>query len=262
MQAYRPLGVVPTMGNLHEGHMSLIKHAQKENATVAVSIFVNPNQFGPNEDFSIYPRNIESDLSALNDASVDIVFVPSIDEMYPKGFDTSIDMGIVATRLEGEFRPSHFSGVATVLCKLISISRPDKIYFGQKDAQQCLMVKKLNADLNLGSEVVILPTLRDSDGLAISSRIIQLTQIQRKAAVVLYESLCLANNLWHDKTKDIKHIKLKMRKLISRQPLANIDYISIANAETLEELNHKLTPAIVLVAARIGHTRLIDNIIV
>ena len=142
------------------------------------------------------------------------------------------------------------------------MSRPSNIYLGQKDAQQCLVIKKLNDDLNLGSEVVILPTIRDSDGLAISSRNIQLTEIQREAAVVLYESLCLAKNLWHDETKNIEHIKLQMRKVIYKQPLANIDYISIANAETLEELNHKLTPAIVLVAARIGHTRLIDNIIV
>ena len=262
MQSHRPLGLVPTMGNLHEGHMSLIKRAKKDNVIVAVSIFVNPNQFGPTEDFSTYPRNIKYDLAILKDANVDIVFIPSIEEMYPKGFDTSIDVGPIATRLEGEFRPSHFSGVATILCQLISMSRPSNIYLGQKDVQQCLVIKKLNDDLNLGTEVVILPTIRDSDGLAISSRNIQLTEIQRKAAVVLHESLCLAKNLWHDETKNIVHIKLQMRKVIYKQPLANIDYISIANAGTLEELNHKLTPAIVLVAARIGHTRLIDNIIV
>lgn len=261
VQSPRPMGLVPTMGNLHKGHMSLIKHAQKDNASVAVSIFVNPNQFGSTEDFSTYPRNIKSDLDILKDANVDIVFIPSIQEMYPKGFAASIDVGLIATRLEGEFRPSHFNGVATVLCKLISMSRPNNIYLGQKDAQQCLVIKKLNDDLNLGTQVVILPTIRDDDGLAISSRNIHLSESQRKAAVILHESLHVAKNLWHDETKNIEHIKLQMCKVIHTQPLANIDYISIANVETLEELKHKLTPAIALGAIRIGHTRLIDNII-
>ena len=166
----KPLGLVPTMGFLHDGHRALVKRARAENATVVTSIFVNPTQFGPSEDFASYPKSMEADLAILESEGVDFVLAPSVDEVYPTGFSAYIDVGPIGERLEGEHRPDHFRGVATVVCKLLSTVRPDKVYFGQKDAQQCLVIKRLNTDLNLGAEVVVVPTVRESDGLALSSR--------------------------------------------------------------------------------------------
>ena len=195
--ATKPLGLVPTMGYLHEGHLSLVRRCRVDNSTAVASIFVNPTQFGPREDLSTYPRDMEGDLAKLRAEGNDIVFAPSATEIYPTGFDTTIDVGDIARRLEGEHRPGHFHGVATVVCKLLTIVRPDNVYFGQKDAQQCLVIKRMNADLNLGANVVVLPTIRDPDGLALSSRNAYLSPDQRESALSLYESLKLAETALH-----------------------------------------------------------------
>lgn len=255
----RPLGLVPTMGALHAGHRSLLDCARFENSTMAGSIFVNPTQFGPAEDFSTYPRDRASDLAMMEETGVDLLFAPSVDEMYPEGFDTSIDVGRIARRLEGDHRSGHFLGVATVVCKLLSIARPERAYFGQKDAQQNLVIKRLSTDLNLGAEIVVCPTVREPDGLALSSRNKYLSPAEREAATVLYRSLMLAEDLG---TSDVKVIRRRMRGLIDTEPLATADYVSVADAETLEELDVVDRPALVSVAVHIGETRLIDNILI
>ena len=260
--AEKPLGLVPTMGFLHEGHMELVRRAREENATAAVSIFVNPTQFGPSEDFATYPRDMDSDLAKLREAGVDLVFAPPVEEVYPPGFDTYIDVGRIGERLEGEHRAGHFRGVATVVCKLLTIVRPDRAYFGQKDAQQCLVVKRLNDDLNLGSEIVVCPTVRDTDGLALSSRNVYLSATEREAALSLYGSLRLAQDMHSQGETDAASIRQRMRRLITESPLAGIDYISIADADNLAELDTIDRPALVSLAVRIGKTRLIDNVII
>ena len=257
--AKRPLGLVPTMGALHAGHHSLLDRARSDNSTVAASIFVNPTQFGPAEDFSTYPRDQVSDLAVMEGTGVDLLFTPSVEEIYPEGFDTSIDVGRIAKRLEGEHRPGHLLGVATVVCKLLSIARPDRAYFGQKDAQQSLVIKRLNVDLNLGAQIVVCPTIREADGLALSSRNKHLGQMEREAATVLYRSLQLAEDLG---TSDAREIRRRMHDLIDTEPLATADYVSVADAETLEELDVVDRPALVSVAVHIGGTRLIDNILI
>ena len=257
--AKRPLGLVPTMGALHAGHRSLLDRARSDNSTLAATIFVNPTQFGPSEDFSEYPRDRERDLAIMDDAGVDLLFTPSVEEMYPEGFDTSVDVGRVAERLEGEHRPGHFLGVATVVCKLLSIARPDRTYFGQKDVQQSLVIKRLNSDLNLGAKIVVCPTIREPDGLALSSRNEYLSPAERKAATVLYRSLKLAEDLG---TSDANEIRRRMHNLIDDEPLAVADYVSVADAETLEELDVVDRPALVSLAVNIGETRLIDNILI
>ena len=257
----RPLGLVPTMGLLHEGHMALVHRARSENATLAASIFVNPAQFGPHEDYSTYPRDMDADLSRLEGAGVDLVFAPQAEEMYPDDYETYVDVGLLADGLEGKARPGHFRGVATVVCKLLTIMRPDRAYFGQKDAQQCLVVKQLNTDFNLGAEIVVVPTVREADGLALSSRNMYLRPDERRAALVLYQSLRLAQSLWEDGTVDALEIRRQMLELIESERLAGVDYVSVADAATLEELDtlgHG--PALVSLAVRIGKARLIDNI--
>ena len=260
-RAQKPLGLVPTMGFLHEGHMALVRRARAENATAVVSIFVNPTQFAPNEDFLAYPRDMDADLTKLESAGVDIVFAPTVDEVYPAGFDTHVDVGSIGARLEGESRAGHFQGVATVVCKLLAIVRPDRAYFGQKDAQQCLVVKRLNADLNLGAKIVVCPTVRDADGLALSSRNVYLSAEEREAALSLHKSLVLAQELYQSGVKDANEIRERIRRLIGEQPLARIDYISVADAENLRELEVIDDAALVSLAVRVGRTRLIDNVI-
>ena len=260
-QVEKPLGLVPTMGFLHEGHMALVRRCRSENATAAASIFVNPTQFGPNEDFSSYPRDMDSDLAKLEGAGVDLVFAPPVEEVYPPGFDTYIDVGRIGERLEGEHRAGHFQGVATVVCKLLTIVRPDRAYFGQKDAQQCLVVKRLNDDLNLGAEIVVCPTVRDTDGLALSSRNVYLSDAEREAALSLSRSLRLAQRLKSEGATDASMIRQRMRQVITRYPIASIDYISIADADNLSELDVIDRSALVSLAVRIGKTRLIDNVI-
>jgi len=257
--AVRPLGLVPTMGYLHEGHMSLARRARADNATVSASIFVNPTQFAPNEDLAAYPRDMDGDLAKLEEAGVDLVFAPAPQEVYPAGFDTRVDVGEIAAKLEGASRPDHFRGVATVVCKLLTIVRPDKVYFGQKDAQQCLVIKRLNADLNLGAEVVVIPTIRDSDGLALSSRNAYLRDGDRESALTLSRSLNLAREMHQSEILNAKKISAQMRNLIESEPRTSVDYISISDAETLDELDIIDRPALVSLAVRIGDVRLIDN---
>ncbi|MBI4180681.1 MAG: pantoate--beta-alanine ligase [Chloroflexi bacterium] len=257
-----PVGFVPTMGFLHNGHLELVRRAKAENSSVVVSIFVNPTQFGPQEDFESYPRDLPRDLAMLETVKTDLVFVPSADEMYPPQFDSWVNVEGVTERLEGAIRPGHFKGVATVVAKLFNIVQPTKAYFGQKDAQQVVVIKKMLADLNMNLEVVTVPTVREPDGLAMSSRNTYLKPDERQAAVVLYQALTLAQGLWRKGEKDAGRIRQVMREFIQQQPLAGkIDYISITNAETLRELDIIKPPAIVLLAVKIGKPRLIDNIV-
>ena len=257
----RPLGLVPTMGFLHEGHLSLVRRARADNSTAAASIFVNPTQFGENEDLSTYPRDMEGDLEKLRREGVDLVFAPSASEVYPPGFDTSIDVGDVARRLEGEHRPGHFTGVATVVCKLLTVVRPDNVYFGQKDAQQCLVIKRLNDDLNLGANVVVMPTVRDPDGLALSSRNAYLTPEDRQSALSLSRALRFAETMCEEGVRNAATIRSQMMMVLNTQPSASIDYVSIADAETLEEMTTIDRPALVSLAVRVGAVRLIDNVV-
>ena len=257
----RPLGLVPTMGYLHEGHLSLVRRCREDNATAVASIFVNPTQFGPSEDLSTYPRDMEGDLSKLKAEGVDLVFAPGASEMYPEGFDTTIDVGDIARRLEGEHRPGHFQGVATVVCKLLTIVRPDNVYFGQKDAQQCLVIKRLNADLDLGAEVIVLPTVRDPDGLAMSSRNAYLSDEDREAALSLYRGLSLVESLYADGVRDANVMRRDMLALLESEPAASVEYVSVADAGTLEELESVDRSALVSMAVRIGRVRLIDNVV-
>ena len=257
----RPLGLVPTMGYLHEGHLSLVRRARTDNATAAASIFVNPTQFGENEDLSTYPRDMDGDLEKLEREGVDLVFAPAAAEMYPRGFDTSIDVGAIARRLEGEHRPGHFAGVATVVCKLLTITRPDNVYFGQKDAQQRLVIERLNDDLNLGANVVALPTVRDADGLALSSRNAYLTDDERQPALSLIRALRLAESLYDVGVRDAETIRHQMRQALATEPRASVEYVSIADARTLTELMYIERPALVSLAVRVGAVRLIDNVV-
>lgn len=257
----RPLGFVPTMGYLHDGHLSLIRRAQKDNRVTVVSIFVNPTQFGPQEDFARYPRDPEHDLDLLRKEDVGIVFMPHPEEMYPSGFDSWVEVGGITDKLEGKARPGHFRGVTTVLTKLFNIIHPDRAYFGRKDAQQALVVKKMVTDLNMGIDIITLPTIREPDGLALSSRNSYLAPHERQAATVIYQSLLLARKLYEEGTTSAEVIKKAMAQLISTEPLATIDYVAITSVETLEELDKLHPPALVLVAVRIGGTRLIDNIL-
>jgi len=260
-QLTAPLGFVPTMGYLHEGHLALVRRAKAGNPTVAVSIFVNPTQFGPKEDFARYPRDPERDLALLEKEGADIVFMPSAEEIYPPNFNSWVEVGKITEKLEGAARPGHFRGVATVVARLFDIVRPDKAYFGQKDAQQLLVIKKMASDLDMSIEIIAVPTVREPDGLAMSSRNSYLNAEERKQAVVLYQALTLAQRLYADGEKDAKAILKQMTALIRKQPLADIEYISIADAETLDELDRVKPPALISMAVRLGKTRLIDNVV-
>ncbi|MCD6452786.1 MAG: pantoate--beta-alanine ligase [Dehalococcoidales bacterium] len=256
-----PVGFVPTMGYLHEGHLSLVRVAREENTSVVVSIFVNPTQFGPQEDLTSYPRNTKRDLELLAKETVDVVFIPEASEMYPGSYSTWVEVDRLTQRLEGASRPSHFKGVTTVVAKLFNIIQPTQAYFGQKDAQQIAVIKRMVADLNMNLKIVTAPTVREPDGLAMSSRNSYLNPQERQAAVVLYQALCLAQQLWSQGEKNAPRICQEMINLIQKQPLASIDYISVADAETLNELDTISSPALVSLAVGIGKTRLIDNIV-
>ena len=261
MKSLGSVGFVPTMGYLHDGHLALVKQARDDNSVVIASIFVNPAQFGPTEDLKTYPRNTERDLAMLRKERTDIVFMPPAEEMYPEGFNSWIEVENVTDRLEGSCRPGHFKGVATVVAKLFNIVEPSRAYFGQKDAQQALVIKKMVADLNMNLEVIVAPTVRESDGLAMSSRNVNLNPQERQAATVLFKALTLARNLWGKGERNAGHIRREMTSLISKEPLAKIEYVSIADAETLEELTEIDKPALASLAVRIGKTRLIDNML-
>ncbi len=255
------VGLVPTMGYLHEGHLALVKQARAENSAVVVSIFVNPPQFGSGEDLTTYPRDLHRDLELLEGEKTDIVFIPSDAEMYPSGFSSWVDVEKVTERLEGASRPGHFRGVATVCAKLFNIVQPTRAYFGQKDAQQVIVIKRMVADLNMNLEIVVVPTVRESNGLAVSSRNVYLSPEERQAATVLFKALSLAKQLWQGGEKNADKIRQQMTSLIQKEPLAQIDYVSIANSNTLEELKHINCPALASLAVRIGKARLIDNVI-
>jgi pantoate--beta-alanine ligase len=255
------VGFVPTMGYLHEGHISLVRRAKAENALSVVSIFVNPTQFGPKEDFKNYPRNIERDLAML-EPFTDCVFMPSDKDMYPDKYNTWVDVNSITDPLEGASRPGHFRGVSTVVTKLFNIVQPAKAYFGQKDAQQLLVIKKMAVDLNMNLEVIACPTVREPDGLAMSSRNTYLTPEQRKGALVLYKALLLAREMSVKGETDAGKIRREMQALIRGEPLSDIVYVSIADALTLREFEGQMEkPALVSMAVKFGKTRLIDNII-
>ncbi len=255
------LGFVPTMGYLHEGHLTLIRQALAENRYAAASIFVNPTQFGPKEDFKKYPRDPERDLAMLKGAGTHLVFMPVVEEMYPEGFNSWVDVSGVTDRLEGAVRPGHFKGVATVVTKLFNIVEPTRSYFGQKDAQQLLVIKKMVADLNMNIEVIGAATVREPDGLAMSSRNTYLNPKERQAATILWKSLSLCKKMYLKGERNADKLRQAMTRLISQEPLANIDYVSVANTKTLEEFTLIQGPALVSMAVKIGSTRLIDNII-
>jgi len=255
------VGFVPTMGFLHEGHLALVRRAKAENSVVAVSIYVNPTQFGPREDFGAYPRDMDRDLELLRKEGTDIVFVPSDGEMYPTGFSSWVDVEKVTEPLEGATRPGHFRGVATVVAKLFNTVQPTRAYFGQKDAQQAVVIKRMVTDLDMSLEVVIVPTVRERDGLAMSSRNVYLSPKERQAATVLFKALMLARQLRKAGEKDAEKIRRQMTECIRKEPLARIDYVSIADTERLEELDLLERPALASLAVKIGKTRLIDNIL-
>ena len=256
-----PLGLVPTMGALHQGHVALVERARQENRTLAVSIFVNPTQFGPGEDLAEYPRSLDRDLELLRQAGADLVFTPPVDEVYPPGFDTWVNVGSLATRLEGAYRPGHFRGVATVVTKLFNLTRPDRAYFGQKDGQQTAVIRKLVRDLGLGLDIVVVPTVREPDGLALSSRNLYLTPEQRRAASVIYRALRQAEARWHQGERDGERLRRDVRRTLESEPLVErINYVSVADAGTLEELDTVRDRAMVSVAVHLGQVRLIDNI--
>lgn len=255
-----PLGLVPTMGYLHEGHLDLVRRARRENVHVVVSIFVNPTQFGPNEDFEKYPRDEVRDLNRLRDAEVDAVYLPSAAEMYPPGFQTYVSVEDVTQPLEGAARPGHFRGVTTVVLKLFNAIGPDRAYFGKKDAQQLRVIQRMTRDLDLGVEIVPCEIVREPDGLAMSSRNVYLTPEQRAAAPVLKQALEHARNLWNSGMRDAETLRHAVRSQIEGEPLAEIDYISLASDTTLKELDGPVAGAALLsLVVRFGHTRLLDN---
>lgn len=256
-----PVGLWPTLGYLHEGHLTMVRRSVAENDFTVVSIFVNPTQFGPKEDFTGYPRDTERDLAMLEEERTDIVFMPSADEMYPQPYNSWVEVDKITQRLEGASRPTHFRGVTTVCNKLFNIVQPSRAYFGQKDAQQVTVIRKMVTDLNMNLEVVTCPTVREPDGLAMSSRNTYLNPEERQAASVIYQSLCLARELWSQGEKDAARVRQEMRTLIQKQPLTAIDYISIADNNTLEELDEIRPPALVSLAVKIGKPRLLDNVV-
>jgi pantoate--beta-alanine ligase len=253
------IGLVPTMGYLHEGHLSLVRMARRENQCAVVSIFVNPTQFGVNEDLSSYPRDTSRDLKLLEREGVDYVFIPAVSDIYPAGFSTWVEVERVTERLEGASRPGHFRGVATVVQKLFHIVEPDRAYFGQKDAQQAVVIKKMVLDLNMNIDIVLGATVREANGLALSSRNSYLNSEERKAATVLYRALTAAKQMWQQGEYDANRLRDEMRLVIQQEPLAEINYVSIADSNTLEELSRIDRSALASLAVNIGSTRLIDN---
>jgi pantoate--beta-alanine ligase len=257
------IGLVPTMGALHEGHLSLVREARRLCDLVVVSIFVNPTQFGPAEDFTRYPRDLTRDTALLTECNVDYIFAPAVEEIYPPGFTTYVNVEGVSERLEGASRPGHFRGVATVVTKLLNIARPDFAFFGQKDAQQTVVIRRLAADLALDTEIVVRPTLRDPDGLAMSSRNAYLTVEERAAAPVIYRALQKAETLYGQGERNAATLIETVGGMILREPLARLDYVAVTDAETLEPLDalDEERAALVSLAAHFGKTRLIDNVV-
>ncbi len=254
------VGIVPTMGYLHAGHVSLVERARRENEAVVASVFVNPTQFGPSEDLARYPRDLERDQRMLAQAGCDLLFAPAPEEMYPAGFETLVDVGSVAAPLEGERRPGHFRGVATVVLKLFGIVQPHRAYFGEKDAQQLAVIRRLVRDLDVPVEVTGCPTLREPDGLALSSRNTYLSAQERRAAPVLHRALTAARERWAAGERDAEVLRRAMADVLAAEPLARVDYVSVADPETLRECSTATLPVLFSLAAFLGQTRLIDNL--
>jgi pantoate--beta-alanine ligase len=255
------LGFVPTMGYLHEGHLSLVRRAKSECASVVVSIFVNPAQFGPNEDLTSYPVDLERDQAVLEREAVDLVWIPTREQMYPEGFQTWVTVEELIRPLEGEHRPGHFRGVATVVAKLLNAIQPDRAYFGQKDAQQLAVVRRMAQDLDFGVEVVACPTMREADGLAMSSRNARLNPKERQAAAVLYRALSAAQQDYAGGERQADALRRSMAEVLQDEPLARIQYVSVADPETLAELQGEVGRGLLSMAVFVGKTRLIDNVL-
>jgi len=261
-RAGKKIGFVPTMGALHIGHISLIEAAKKDCNFVVVSIFVNPTQFGPGEDFAKYPRPIKADLKICRKAGVDVVFAPTPREMYPAENLICVDVEKLSEPLCGKFRPGHFRGVATVCAKLFNIVAPDFAFFGQKDAQQAIVIKKMVADLNMSLKIVVCPTVREKTGLAMSSRNQYLTPQQKKDAALIYKSLQKCRHTIKQGVRDTRKIKTEMHRILRQIPSAEIQYVSIVDAETLQNIDKVAGKVLAAVAVKIGPTRLIDNILI
>jgi pantoate--beta-alanine ligase len=257
----KTLGLVPTMGALHQGHLSLVHAAQACCDAVAVSIFVNPTQFGPKEDFAGYPRNLEQDCRTLDAAGVDLVFAPSAEEMYPKGASTFVEVAGLSDRLDGASRPGHFRGVATVVTKLLHIFAPDHVFFGQKDAAQVAVLRKMVRDLLFPVQLNVCPTVREPDGLALSSRNSYLSAEQRLRALVLSRALLAVQREAEGGEKDAGKLLVIALRILEEEPAAQVDYCRIVDPDTLEDVDHVGDGALVAVAARVGTTRLIDNLL-
>lgn len=254
------VGFVPTMGYLHEGHLALIRRARAECDHVVVSIFVNPTQFGANEDLSKYPRDLERDLRLI-EPYTDLAWTPSAEEMYPQGYQTWVEVEAVTRPLEGTMRPGHFKGVTTVVAKLFNGVQPHKAYFGQKDAQQVAVIRQMVRDLNFPVEIVVCPTSREADGLAMSSRNVYLDPAQRQAATVLFRSLSAAKAAYEQGERDGERLREKMKEILASEPLAQVQYVSCADYDTLEELAVIKGKALLSMAVFLGKTRLIDNFV-
>lgn len=258
------IGLVPTMGYLHEGHLTLMRQAKAQNDVVVASIFVNPIQFGPGEDYAVYPRDLERDAKLAETAAVDYIFAPTAEEMYPQGYEnmlTFVEVQKITTGLCGATRPGHFRGVATVVTKLMNLVQPDRAYFGQKDAQQVAVLRQMVQDLNMNVTLVPVPIVREEDGLALSSRNIYLSPVERQAALVLSQALKLAEKALFAGERKSEVIRQQMKELIEAEPLAQIDYLTICDALSLEEVEKVEGQILIAMAVRIGKTRLIDNLL-
>jgi pantoate--beta-alanine ligase len=256
------VGLVPTMGYLHQGHLALVRRAKSECASVVVSIFVNPTQFGPSEDLENYPRDLERDTLMLEEEKIDVLWTPTAEELYPEGFQTWVAVENLSQPLEGAQRPGHFRGVATIVTKLLVGARPDRVYVGQKDAQQAQVIRRLVRDLNFPVEVVICPVVREPDGLAMSSRNAYLSQEERKAATVLHRALTAAADAFAAGERGADGLRLKMYEMLLSEPLAKTQYVSVADPETLEEQWGDVERGLLSLAVFVGKTRLIDNVVV
>jgi len=257
-----PVGFVPTMGFLHAGHISLVQAARGQCASVAASIFVNPTQFGPTEDLSRYPRNLPRDLEMLKAAGVALVWTPTPESMYPPGYQTWVEVQDLTKGLEGGLRPGHFRGVTTVVTKLFNAVQPDRAYFGQKDAQQAAVIRRMTLDLDLAIQIVVCPTTREADGLAMSSRNTYLDPAERKAAPVLFRALNAAQVAWQTGERSADTLRCIVQEMIASEPLVRLQYVSCADYDTLEELEQVHTRALLSMAVQLGSTRLIDNVVI
>ncbi len=258
----RTIGLVPTMGALHEGHLSLVREARRMCDVVVVSVFVNPTQFAPGEDYEHYPRDLTNDTALLTDYNVDYIFAPPVEEIYPRGFSTYVTVEGMSEQLEGASRPGHFRGVTTVVTVLLNVVRPDFAYFGQKDAQQAWIIKRLVRDLAFDTEIIALPTVREDSGLAISSRNLYLSQEEQEAASIIHQALVKAKAAYKEGERSGARLTELVRSTIESEPRARVDYVSVADADTFEKIEKiEERPVLIAVAAYLGKARLIDNIV-